>query len=202
MKRTTGPRSAALLVLTILSLVTSAHLPVQATCEEIDPLLVLPNDGVCQGWIRDGEPVKATTIEELAEIIDGAAYLYGQYGFVAAAFQNYSGEVAGEPTLMTLAAFNQGTAENAEALYNDSDSGSGDPVGDWNGTGQARMRIAFGTVTFQFWETCFFVSIIVVTGGEEAVPAARCIADAVVNLIQNPTAADQRTWGGLRILFR
>ena len=173
-----------------------------ATCAEIDPLEVLPADEVCPSWVRDGDPMTAYTLEELTLIINGAAYLYDQYGFVAAAFQNYAGEVLGVPTYMTLSTFNQGSADNAAALYHDSNSGSGDPILDWSGSGEARVRVDFGYVTFQFWEECFFVTIVVGSGGEDAVPEARCIAEETVRLIDEPLPIAMPGWGFIKSLCR
>ena len=192
------PITRSILVLLTLATAAGVGMPARAACEDVDPLGLLPIDEACPGWVRDGEAQTAYTIEELTDIIDGGAYLYEQYGFVAAAFQNYAGEIAGEPVSMTLSVFNQGTAENAEALYNDPGSGSGDPVGDWEGLGEARMRIAFGIVSFQFWESCFFVSIVVPAGGEDAVPHARCIAEEVLGLIGGATPVRTSSWGRVK----
>ena len=112
-----------LVALNIISSVASG------SCVEIEPLVLLPADEVCAGWVRDGEAQTAYTIEEFTDIIDGGAFLYEEYGFVAAAVQYYAGEVAGEPVAMTLSGFNQGTAENGGALYYDPDRGSGVAVG-------------------------------------------------------------------------
>ncbi len=102
---------------------------------------------------------------------------------------------------MTLSVFNQRTAENGEALYYDPDSGSGDPVGDWGGSGAARRRIAFGIVSFQFWEECFFVSIVVTSGSDAAVPHARGIAEGVTDLILGATQSRSITWGEIKVAF-
>jgi hypothetical protein len=190
-----------MLLLLLLALVfpgIAAH----ATCDAVDPLTVLPEDGACPGWVRDGAPTTAYSLEELMEIIDGMAMLYGQYGFVAAAFQNYAGEIGGTPTGATLAAFNQGSAENAQALYLDPESGWGDAVTDWEGTGAARIRIDFGYVTFQFWEECFFVSIVVGQGDEGLGDAARCLAEAALESIQGATPAAIDDWGAIKAQFR
>lgn len=201
MRRIPGPTALSLVAL-VVTLAGPAPALGQPSCDEIDPPGVLLDDEICVGWVRDGGFQTAYAIEELADIINGAAFLYGQYGFIAAAFQNYSGEVGDLPTFVTQGVFNQGTTENAESLYGDPNSGSGDPVEDWGGTGQARMRIAFGTVSFEFWEACFFVSVIVVTGGEEAVPHARCFADEALVRIQDPAPVDSQTWGSLKAFFR
>jgi hypothetical protein len=168
----------------------------------VDPLVVLPADEACPAWFRDSEPNVAHTIEELMEIINGGAHFYGQYGFVAAAFQDYAGEVSGQPVTLTLSAFDQGTIENAQALYEDPGSGMGDPVTDWPGTGAARLRMAFGMITFQFWENSFYVSIVLPAGGEPALPDTRCMAESTLALIRAATPLSVDTWGRIKSAYR
>lgn len=171
------------------------------SCEEIDPLYLLPADEACPGWARDGSALTAYTPEQLAEIIDGGAYLYVTYGFVAAAFQNYAAEIGGQPVASTVAIFNQGTAENALALYQDPASGEGAPVAGWPGSGAARVQSGFGSVTLQFREACFFVSVVLMPGEEATIPEARCLAEAVLALVQGATPAGGTTWGGIKAIF-
>jgi len=173
-----------------------------AACDAIDPLVILPEEDDCPGWYRDGDPMTAYTLEELMVIIDGMAMLYDQYGFIAAAFQNYTAEIGGVPIAGTLGAFNQGSAENAQALYLDPDSGWGDGVPDWPGTGDARLRIDFGYVTFQFWEECFYVTIVVGSGVEGLDVATRLLAEATLGRIQGATPAAVDDWGAVKARFR
>jgi hypothetical protein len=173
----------------------------RADCAAVDPLTLLPPDGTCD-WARDGEPQTAYTLEELAVIIDGGAFLFEEYGFVAAAFQNYTGDAGGTPSAATLGLYNQGSAANAEALYNDPDSGYGDPVPGWTGSGAARYRVAFGYLTLDLWEECFYASLIFVAGGELALPDAICLGETVVNGIQQVTPAGTTTWGDLKEAYR
>jgi hypothetical protein len=188
---------------TLLALVATLALvaPAWATCGEIEPLSLLPADQTCPGWSRDGEPLTAHTPAELAEIIDGSAFLYVSYGFVAAAFQNYAAEIAGEPVVATLVVFNQDTSENAQALYQDPGSGSGAPVLDWPGSGAARVLVSFGSVTFQFYQDCFYSSIVLLPGSESTVPEARCLAEAVLDLIEGATPTEATSWGMIKTAF-
>jgi hypothetical protein len=189
---------AGLLALTALLALPAAA---RGDCAEVEPLSLLPADEACPGWTRDGEPLTAHTPEELATIIDGQAFLYVSYGFVAAAFQNYAAEIAGEPVAATVAIFNQGTPENALALYQDPGSGEGTPVADWPGTGGARQQVAFGSVTFQFHEACFFASVVLMPGDESTAPEARCLAEEILGLIQGATPASGATWGEIKRHF-
>jgi len=187
--------------LAALVAILSLPAPALGTCAQVEPLSLLPADEACPGWTRDGGAQTAHTPEQLAEIIDGGAYLYISYGFVAAAFQNYMAEIAGQPTAATIAVFNQGTSENAQALYQDPASGEGAPVADWPGTGAARVQAGFGSVTFQFHEACFFASIVLMPGEEATVPEVRCLAGAILDLIQGATPACGASWGGIKAVF-
>lgn len=173
----------------------------RADCGEIDPLSLVPADGTCD-WSLDGTPQTAYTVEELTVVIDGAAYLYEQHGFAAAAFQNYAGEVAGEPAQLSLSLFNQGTSANAVALFADPNSGYGTPILGWPGSGTARYRTAFGFLTLDFHEACFFVSIVVTAGGDAALPEASCLAAGIINAIQQATPVEPARWGALKAAFR
>jgi hypothetical protein len=173
-----------------------------SSCETIAPILVLPDDGACSGWGRDGGTRTASTLEELMGIIDGGAILYGSHGFESAAFQNYLGTVAGHSVAASVNLFNQGTAANAGELFADPQSGSGTAVPDWTGSGQARVLVGSGTTSFQFHEQCFYVSILVVSAEGEAVAAARCLADGICSLIRGAVPAYRGSWGSIRAGFR
>lgn len=193
---------AALLLLLAHSGIVAGH--AAASCADVDPLTVLPTDQPCPDWQPEGAPQTASNIEELTEIINGGAYLFEEYGFTAAAFQDYAGQAGGADVLIEVGVFNQGTQENAQALYNDPDSPGHDaePIEEWGGSGEARMRVSFGFVYLQFWEDCFFVWVIASAGGDEAVPGSRCLADSVVELIQGATPTLPWTWGRIRAAFR
>jgi hypothetical protein len=175
--------------------------PAAAACADVAPVGLLPDGAAC-AWTRDGEPIVATTLEELMEVIDGGAMIYDQYGFVAAAFQNYLGEVSGEPSTLTVSLFNQETGTNAAALYDDPGSGSGDPVPDWSGSGDARYRVAFGYLTLEFWEACFYGSLVFAAGGADALSDATCLAGLIVGSIQQATPSRPQNWGAVKAAYR
>lgn len=175
--------------------------PVRA-CEDIDPLLAVPGDGTCAGVVPDGEPQTASTYEELTGIIDGAAALYDQYGFVAAAFQNYAVDVGGTPAASTLSLFNQGSSAQAAALFDDPSSGSGTAVEGWGGTGAARMRVAFGVTTLEFHEACFFGRIVVLSGEAAAATAARCLGEAAAGMVHAEVSVSPPSWGAVKAMYR
>jgi hypothetical protein len=170
-------------------------------CGDIDPVDLIPGNEACEGVALDGSPQGAYDLSELMAVINGEAPLYTGHGWVSAAFQNYTVAVAGSASA-TLSLFNQGTSANAQALYDDPQSGSGDPIGDWSGSGDARLRVAFGVTTLQFWEECLFVKIVILSESAEATIAARCLADALVTIIQGQTPMDVETWSAIKALYR
>ncbi|MBU1700885.1 MAG: hypothetical protein KJ970_13995 [Candidatus Eisenbacteria bacterium] len=180
---------------TILILGLSLSGPLFAACDEIDPLTLLPNEGFCSGWLADGAPGTAYTLEELTEFIDGGAFLHDQYGFTAAVFQNYLfGTVAASINL-----YNQGTAEGAEGLFNDPSSGMGDPVPEWTGSGEARFQPALSYIIFQFWEECFYGSIYMNPATVSDFSEVLCIATEILTIIQGAVPVDYQSWGSLKI---
>jgi len=152
----------------------------------------------------DGAIRTAYTYVELTEIINGGAILYDNYGFVAAAFQNYTAIIDGASTWASLELYNQGDSANALNLYNDPASGSGEaiPATEWGGTGEARQRVAFGYTTLQFQEECFFCTILVYSPHEDALSSALCMGEAICEMIQAPTPAAETSWGEVKTLFR
>jgi hypothetical protein len=194
-------RATAAFVLLLAAALAGAGPAARADCAAIDPLTLLPPEGASD-WARDGVPQSAYTLEELAQIIDGSAFLFGQYGFVAAVFGGYLGEVAGEPSAVTVSIFNQGSAENAAALFNDPNSGSGAPLPGWGGSGAARYRAAFGFFTCEFWEECFYGSIVFTAGGDAAMPEALCLGQTIVDAIFQATPARTSNWGDVKAAFR
>ncbi len=190
------------LSMTAVALICTLTAPAGATCDQIDPLILIPGNEACPGIVLDGEPQTAYTYDELYEIINGGAEVYINYGFVAAAFQNYLVDIIGEPVPGTLSVFNQGTAENAEALYDDPASGGGDAIPDWPGTGDARVQIFLFATRLQFWEACLFVSFEVASTEAEAYDAARCIGERILESIHGAVPVQTQSWGRLKTRYR
>jgi hypothetical protein len=197
------PQRSLLLAATLTLLVglLAAAPTARGACAALDPVTLLPGAGTPAGWAPVGVPLTAYTLGELTALINGGAYLYDGYGFVAAAFQDYAGAAGGAPCSATLSLFNQGSAENALALFEDPASGYGAAITDWPGSGAARSREAIGALVFQFHEACFFVSITVTCTGAEGLAVARAQAEAVLAALQQATPAPASTWGRLKSRF-
>lgn len=191
--------SLALLSAGLFAFGSAAHVSVaNESCAAHNPLLALPDHGACPNFIPDGPALHADTYEELVAFIgDPPASLYIAYGFVAAAFQNYLVEVEATPEPATVSAFNQGTADNAQGLYDDPQSGFGTPIADWSGTGDARLALIQDRALIYFWERCFYsVTIAPAPGGDAT--NARCQADEVLEKIQTLTRVEQSSWSALK----
>lgn len=188
----------AVLVLSALLLPTLAA----ATCQDVDPVGILPADETCPSWIRDGETLTAYTETELFELVNGGAGLYLSYGWVATAIQNYLGEVEGQPVYATISLFNQGTLENAQALFEDPESGTGEMIDGWGGSGLARIQVGFGLTQLDFQEECFFARVVVLSDDDGGVGAAYCLSLAIVDLLQGAVPAPSPTWGRMKALYR
>ncbi|MCK4413256.1 MAG: hypothetical protein KAY32_06920 [Candidatus Eisenbacteria sp.] len=199
--RLRGPGLLLLAALVALQAAPLFSATARADCGEIDPVSLLPGAETPPGWAPVGPPRTAYTLTELTELINGGAYLYDAHGFVAAVFQDYEGTAGSAPCATTLAMFNQGTAENALALYNDPASGYGDAIPDWPGTGAARQREAIGALVLQFHEECFYASITVTCSGNDALMVARAQAEAILALLQSATPAPESTWGIIKTRF-
>jgi len=184
------------LPLILLSLISFA-LPAIA-CDNIDPADCIPIDGDCPNWLLDGELRTAYTFQELTEIINGGASFYWDYGFVGGAFQNYTLELPGDPTIGSLNLYNLGTPENASALYADPGSGSGDPIVDWPWPGEARLSIGYGIATLQFREECFFGSFLILPGDESNASEALCPSGVIITKILGSTPVYSQSWGSIK----
>jgi hypothetical protein len=198
--RTAAGRRSSLIMFLLIAFSVSTSICL--ACVDTDPAYCVPVAESCSGWSHADELRTAYNYEELTVIINGGASFYMGYGFVAAAFQNYAGEPLGTPTTVTLNLFNQGSPENALALYQDPESGSGDPVADWPGSGEARVRVAFGVITFQFREGCFFASLVMIPGDETVLDHVTCLATETMNLIQAETPVTLDSWGNIKRGFR
>jgi hypothetical protein len=169
-------------------------------CAALAPADLLIDDTVCEAS-ADGEIQTADSVEELANFIDGAAFFHAEYDFTAAAFLTYATDLDGQPVTLMVSLFNQGTSESAQGLYDDPRSGSGDPIPDWTGNGEARLRVAFGSATVQFHEACFFGQVLALSDDATVVDRAVCLASAMAGLIDS-VPAGTRTWSAVKTLYR
>jgi|GEM_PF-731704 len=119
---------------------------------------LLPEDNEIPGWVKDGPPQTAETPDELFGLINGAAPVYIENGFVECIFQSYTGDIMGQPTSLQARVFDQGTADNAANLYDALETGL---ETDWTGAGsEARINYLLPfNFTLEFWRNRFYVHL-------------------------------------------
>jgi hypothetical protein len=79
----------------------------------------LPGDGDVTGWVTEGSPREANDESSLYDIIDGGAAVYVEWGFQQGVEQSYTGTVAGASSEAVIRVFDQGTAWNADGVFQD-----------------------------------------------------------------------------------
>lgn len=153
--------------------------------EHQTPLDLLPVDNEISGWTRDGPPETAEDSQELWDMIDGEGQVYLDYGFVECARQVYDGNVQGLPAeIRHLYVFDQGSAENAKAVYDDERSGTGTAWTDDPAGTEARIdESALFAYSIHFWEESFFVKLTIDQKTEEALDVLKLFARNVSSKI-------------------
>jgi len=144
---------------------------------QTDVLDLIPADNEISGWVRDGDMDVAENETQLYALIDGEGQVYIDHGFVKSAFQEYQGEVTGNPRSIRLRIFDLGNATNASAVYHDSRIENGNET-PWTETGHAGTEARYDeTLLFDyrldFWEDRFYVEIVIF---EEKTPQGLNIA--------------------------
>jgi hypothetical protein len=95
--------------------------PGNNTVLTIEDMLVKNNE--ITGWVYSGSGWIANNGSELTQQIDGGAELYIKYGFTEAASQLYHGTINEISCEIGLTVYNQGSAGNAVAVFEDPDLG-------------------------------------------------------------------------------
>lgn len=87
----------------------------------LQPADLLPASGEISGWDKVTGPGngEASDPPSLLNLIDGGAEIYIEYGFVEGVIQDYQGTIGSESSTLVLWIFDQGSAANAEELFDD-----------------------------------------------------------------------------------
>jgi hypothetical protein len=85
----------------------------------IEDMLVKNNE--ITGWAYSGAGWVASSGSELTHYIDGGSEFFIKHGFIEASNQDYTGNVNNINAQLTVRILNQGTADNAIALFEDPD---------------------------------------------------------------------------------
>lgn len=151
----------------------------------IDVVDLIPTNNEISGWVRDGNMDVAENETQLYDLIDGDGEVYLDYGFVKCAFQNFQGQVLGNPRDVEVRAFDMGNSTNAQEVYDDirlvSDEVPWIEVGH-AGT-EARIESSSGYHMIEFWEERFYVDILIIDQTQEALNVAKLFAINVSDAI-------------------
>ncbi len=171
----------------------------QVGCDELAPLDAVPAAQICAGFSFDGAPYVAHNAEELQVVVNGGYTTYTDRGFIEAVFQNYTVDL-GSPVGAMLSLFNQGETANAVDLYGELDVPGTVPIADWTGSGLARSFVTGFATEVQFQELCFYGSVLIMSGEDEALASARCLGEAICDLIYTTPSATC-PWGKAKTVF-
>jgi hypothetical protein len=161
---------AVLLLALVLSLVCCGKKSTEGSGPiSIEDLLVKNNE--ITGWTYFGTGWVASGYSELTLFINGRADFYQKHGFVEAANQSYQGTIDGGTRKLHLTVFNQGSAGNAQATYEDPELGLSGSI-DWTvgAAGDAAKYAWYGQLsqTLVFYRGQYFVLLEMEYGTEES----------------------------------
>ena len=144
----------------------------------LSPVDLLPVDNEISGWTRDGAPETAEDPQGLWDMIDGEGQVYLDHGFVECARQVYDGIVQGSGAeIRYLYVFDQGSATNAKAVYDDDRSGTGTPWTDQPAGTEARIDdTALFAYSIHFWEDKYFVRLTIDQKNDDALDVLKLFA--------------------------
>lgn len=175
----------------ILLITLAAFFLLTCTTEEetvvIDVVDLIPLDNEISGWVRFGTMQVAENETQLWALINGAGQVYLDHGFIKCAFQDFQGQVLGNPRTIAVRAFDLGTPTNAQETYHDNRLESGSEIL-WTDPGhagtEARTETALGFHTIEFWEERFYVDIVIDDDTQEGLNVAKFFAINVSETIR------------------
>ena len=143
----------------------------------LSPVDVLPDEDDISNWTNLTPCEEANDYDGLYNLINGAAEVYIDNGFVSAAFQVYNHCVDDvcDFRVVHVRVYDQGSADDARAVYDRISTGIGIP---WNGAGtEARIdESALAAYTVEFWQRNFFVQIIIEEKTDEGLSVVKLFA--------------------------
>lgn len=159
----------------------------------VDVVDLIPRDNEISGWTRNGPMDVAENEGQLWDLINGAGVVFLDNGFVKCAFQEFVGEVLGNPCTVLLRAFDMGDTLNAYEVYHDSRLEIGDEI-PWTDTGHAGTEARIETAApfynkIEMWHDRFYVDVTITDSSPEALNVAKLFALNVSEAI-NQTRSD------------
>jgi len=149
--------------------------------EAKDVVDLVPTDNEISGWTRSSAMIVAEGETQLYALINGAGQVYIDNGFVKSAFQNYVGEVSGNPTgELKLQISDQGDTTNAKNVYDEVSEGTEIPWTEQDHAGmEARyelMTTGFGYYVLEFWDDRFYTYIEINDGTQAGLGVVKLFA--------------------------
>ena len=143
---------------------------------------LLPEDDDIPGWKRSEKLLSASNDEELYKIVNGGATLYIQHGFQSFVGQSYRGLKGME---LEVHIFNQGTPQNALALYENpfARPGRSKEIPDLGEKARIDMTPLF-SYGVDFAQKGFFVRIIIQDKTDEGLKVALSFAQKISKRIR------------------
>jgi len=145
-----------------------------------NPIELLPRDNDISGWMRDWNFSEATNYASLYNLINGAAQIFIDNGFVSAVFQNYTD---GSGLQLELRIYEMDSRENARWVYDELSQVAIIPWVDVVDTGRIdNSTLAAYSVEFQYEN--LFVQNIIHEKSDRALEIAKLFASHVIDLIK------------------
>lgn len=149
---------------------------------------LLPRDKDISNWSReaasDGSWI-ATNSTQLQEKIDGGFELYANHGFIEAAMQKYSGIVNGQAAQLEAQVYNQGSAANADAVFDDPNNVFANPITP-NNPPSAKAQISkdlFG-YTMKYTKLKYYVRLTIISSDDKAQEIIEIFANNIASRIK------------------
>jgi hypothetical protein len=144
------------------------------------PIELLPRDNDISGWMRDWTFSEATNYASLYDLINGAAQLFIDNGFVSAVFQNY---IDGSGLQVELRIYEMDAEENAFRIYNELATTAFIPWVDAVDNGRIdNSALTAYSVEFQYRN--LFVQSIIHEKSDRAIEIAKLFALHVIDLMK------------------
>ena len=188
MKKETFNRTVSLVSIIVLTFVI-------VNCDEssdkaIRPIDLLPASGEISGWDKGtgpGDYGEADDQESLYDLINGAAELYIQYGFVEGVQQRYYGDIGDTPATVDLYIGDHGDKANVAAMFEEPEL-TPQNLTPWPEVGDEAWidENALFHITIHLRADRFYVRVTVDKAEDEniALTTAQYFATAVVNDIE------------------
>ena len=154
----------------------------------VDVVTLVPGDNEISGWTRSSAMQVAETGTQLEAIIDGEAVPYEENHFAKAAFQNYTGDIAGSQIEINLRLFDMADTTNARNVYAAVAAGTEVPWTDDSPGVEARIDESFlFAYRVEFWESRFYFRVDIMDKSTAAQDVAKLFARNVSSAIQDAT---------------